>query len=146
MYSTNFPLKVFSNNSIFQLEFYFVSLQINYLFTKVKNVISINIYFIFLLSRIDYITTLIHCRWKAKQIKEMRVYLIWKPCYLKMTGKESYVRIKEGCGYQMIPHFLWVYPEKTKQPEYRNLTLRCFCVTIVTLEKQQVFHILNICP
>jgi len=50
MHSTNFLLKVFSNNSVFQLEFYFMSLQINYLFTKVKNVISINIYFIFLLS------------------------------------------------------------------------------------------------
>jgi hypothetical protein len=146
MYSTNFPLKVFSNNSVFQLEFYFVSLQINYLFTKAKNVISVNIYFIFLLSWIHYITTLIHCRWKAKLIKEMRVLLIWKPSYLKITRKQSYVRIKEDCGYQMFPHFPWVYPEKTKQAEYRNLILRCLCVTIVTLEKQQVFHILNIWP
>jgi len=72
MHSANFPLKVFSNNSVFLLEFYFVSLQINYLFTKVKNVI----YFIFLLSWIHYITTLIHCTLKAKLIKEMLVYLI----------------------------------------------------------------------
>jgi hypothetical protein len=63
-----------------------------------------------------------------------------------MTGKESYVRIQEGFGYETIPHFPLVYPEKTKQAEYRNLILRCLRVTIVTLEKQQVFHILNICP
>jgi len=63
-----------------------------------------------------------------------------------MAEKEYYVQIQEGFGYNTIPHFPWVHPEKTKEAEYSKLILRYLHVTTVTLEKQQLFHILNIFP